>query len=103
MDKITLSEEQQLQILSKLNESNERPPSIKELIELIRKNNYSSNEMDNLVSDYSIIDYIEFLCGNIYYETFVFELNKIDKQFKIINFNLLTNLLSEPSFLKNCI
>jgi hypothetical protein len=55
-------------------------PNIKELIELIRKNNYSSNEIDNLVTDYSIIDYIEFLCGNIYYETFIFELNKIDKQ-----------------------
>ncbi len=31
-----------------------------------------------ILMPYYIIDYIEFLCGNIYYETFLFELKKIE-------------------------
>ncbi len=47
-------------------------PNIKEIMDLIEKS-YSECEQ------YYIIDYIEFLCGNIYYETFLFEMKKIDK------------------------
>lgn len=48
-------------------------PNIKEISELIKKK-YSDSD-----SSYAIVDYLEFLCGNIYYETFVFELDKLDK------------------------
>lgn len=48
-------------------------PNIKEISELLKKN-YSDED-----STYAIIDYLEFLCGNIYYETFVYELDKLDK------------------------
>ncbi len=46
-------------------------PNIQEIVSLIEK------KYSNIVNEYAIIDYIEFLCGNIYYETFVFELGKI--------------------------
>lgn len=46
-------------------------PNIQEIVTLIEK------KYPNTENQYAIIDYIEFLCGNIYYETFVFELGKI--------------------------
>ncbi len=46
-------------------------PNIKEIMDLIEKTHDDCEP-------YYIIDYIEFLCGNIYYETFLFELKKIE-------------------------
>ena len=47
-------------------------PNIKEIMDLIEKTHVDPE------NPCAILDYLEFLCGAIYYETFVYELDKIE-------------------------
>ncbi len=71
-------------------------PNIKEISELLEKNYPDSD------NSYAIVDYIEFLCGNIYYETFVFELDKLDKTTLRLEHLIVYKYILYVEYIKYC-